>query len=308
MVSCPKSTRKHRAGVPTWILALASLFVAADRQALGEGGAKPTPIFQGIDYLYQCRTEPRPLSFHVVIIDLSAEGISFVVTPGKTPRSGKKDEVTLRRTSTFAKEMKVQVAINGTFFDTEDNRRVEGQDSDINFLAVQDGIVYSPKSENDEVIVRTTGRGGLELWVRPGPAAWTFQPGDGQMALGMARWAQLLRNGEMVASEGEDCHPRTAAGITGDGKKGLLMVVDGRQEDFSEGVTLRELARLLAEFGAANAINLDGGGSSTLVIQQPNGSYRIMNCPSDGYPLSIERPVGTHLGIFAKPLARLNQK
>jgi exopolysaccharide biosynthesis protein len=68
-------------------------------------------------------------------------------------------------------------------------------------------------------------------------------------------------------------HPRTAAGITTDGRL-ILMVVDGRQRS-SRGVDLDELAELLASTGAVDGINLDGGGSSALVV---NG--HLLNLPS----------------------------
>lgn len=70
-----------------------------------------------------------------------------------------------------------------------------------------------------------------------------------------------------------EAHPRTAAGIDTSGRL-LLMVVDGRQSA-SRGVTLEELANMLVEFDASSALNLDGGGSSTIVI-----SGELINKPS----------------------------
>ena len=78
--------------------------------------------------------------------------------------------------------------------------------------------------------------------------------------------------------------PRTALGIKADGRI-LLMVIDGRQSH-SIGTTLTETAQLLQKFGAVNAFNLDGGGSSEMVLQG-----QILNSPSDG----AERPVGSGL-------------
>jgi hypothetical protein len=71
-------------------------------------------------------------------------------------------------------------------------------------------------------------------------------------------------------------HSRTAVGVTGDGRL-LLVVVDGRQPGYSRGMTLRELAELLRRLGAVQAMNLDGGGSSEMVV---NGL--TANRPSDG--------------------------
>ena len=67
-------------------------------------------------------------------------------------------------------------------------------------------------------------------------------------------------------------HPRTAAGVTRDGRTLLLVVVDGRQPGWSIGATLPELASLLIEAGAWTALNLDGGGSTTMWRREPGGA------------------------------------
>ena len=68
-----------------------------------------------------------------------------------------------------------------------------------------------------------------------------------------------------------------------------------RQPGFSEGMTYEEVARVLREFGAVDAIALDRGGSATLVMVDPStGETRVLNRPSDGE----ERAVGNNLAIF----------
>jgi exopolysaccharide biosynthesis protein len=81
--------------------------------------------------------------------------------------------------------------------------------------------------------------------------------------------------------------PRTAIGITETGKL-LFVTVDGRSKQNS-GMTLRELAQLMVKLGAHEAMNLDGGGSATMVV-----GGRIMNDPSDGQ----ERPVTSALIVL----------
>jgi len=83
--------------------------------------------------------------------------------------------------------------------------------------------------------------------------------------------------------------PRTAVGIKADGTV-LLVVVDGRSAD-SYGMSLEELARFLQRLGAVDGVNLDGGGSSEMIV---NG--RIVNRPSDGR----ERFISMGLGLFPK--------
>lgn len=89
--------------------------------------------------------------------------------------------------------------------------------------------------------------------------------------------------------------PRSGAGASPDGRRMYLVTVDGRQSD-SIGATLAEFSALLAELGADDAVNLDGGGSSTLVVRAPGAStVRIVNDPSD----SSARLVPNGIGVFA---------
>lgn len=86
-----------------------------------------------------------------------------------------------------------------------------------------------------------------------------------------------------------DRHPRTAVGIRRDGTW-VLVVVDGRQPQLSRGMTLAELADLMQTLGCRDALNLDGGGSSTLVLRG-----RVVNSPSDA---GVERPVSDAILVF----------
>lgn len=90
-------------------------------------------------------------------------------------------------------------------------------------------------------------------------------------------------------------HPRTAAGIASGGRRLLLVTVDGRRTPYSDGMTLRELANLMLALGAHDAINLDGGGSTTMVLKSPTTRrLTVVNRPSDP---SGERAVGNALAV-----------
>ena len=117
---------------------------------------------------------------------------------------------------------------------------------------------------------------------------------------------RLLTNGKVTInwqSEGmgqafsTTRHPRTAVGRTREGIL-LFVTVDGRQKGLSRGVSLPELAQILLRYGATDAVNLDGGGSSSAVVWDT-----IVSSPSEG----VERPVADALLLFAddlKPAAR----
>ena len=93
-------------------------------------------------------------------------------------------------------------------------------------------------------------------------------------------------------------NPRTAAGITDHGRRLILAVVDGRQMPYSDGMSLREVSTLMLALGARDVINLDGGGSSTMVVSEPaTGALRIANRPSDK---EGERAVGDALAIVRR--------
>lgn len=88
----------------------------------------------------------------------------------------------------------------------------------------------------------------------------------------------------------DEAHPRTAAGFTQDRRYLVLVVVDGRQPGHSLGVDLYELAEIMLAFGCYEALNLDGGGSSTMVIRN-----RVVNSPSDPFGA---RPVAAALLVI----------
>ncbi|MEJ3749643.1 phosphodiester glycosidase family protein [Actinomycetes bacterium KLBMP 9797] len=135
--------------------------------------------------------------------------------------------------------------------------------------------------------------------LRPGDAvdvAYAPKPSDGSTLKAAAGGRQVLVKDGVPQDIGDvQPEPRTAVGFSADGRRMYLVTVDGRQAD-SRGVTLTELGRLMAELGAHNALNLDGGGSSTLVAREPGqAEVQVENSPSDG----SERPVPNGLALYA---------
>lgn len=97
----------------------------------------------------------------------------------------------------------------------------------------------------------------------------------------------LIENGQINTNFEVGANPRTAIGITNDGKI-LLYTIDGRQKGYSYGAQLRTLANRLKELGCSDAINLDGGGSTSYAIQFPGDNLvELVNSPSDGKLRSV---------------------
>ncbi len=122
------------------------------------------------------------------------------------------------------------------------------------------------------------------------------EPADNWQALLGVRDV-LVRDGQVQTLDNTALNPETAVGFSPDGKKMQLVVIDGRTTA-SRGVTERQLAVIMRQRGAYNAVVIDGGGSSSLVSRDP-GTPNVWqrNVPSDG----VEREVGNGIGLFAAP-------
>jgi exopolysaccharide biosynthesis protein len=166
-----------------------------------------------------------------------------------------------------------------------------------------DGYVISAVGSAREWIKRNVRRGGPtkfswrlnSLYSQAENQKWR----SAQNILGAG--PQLIKAGKiditdkrekMVAGFATDRHPRTALAKLDSGRI-LLVTVDGRQPGVSVGMSLQALAELLLGFGAVEAINLDGGGSTTMVVHN-----KVINKPSDQ---TGERPVSDAILVFSKP-------
>lgn len=151
----------------------------------------------------------------------------------------------------------------------------------------------------DVVVLAGRGRGArfLQGFAAPGDTLrWTasLAPAPGPIAELVGGHPRLLARSREVWAEGpgfnrafaETRHPRTAVGWRADGTL-LLVTVDGRQPGYSVGMSLAELTALFRDLGASDALNLDGGGSTAMVVRG-----RVVNRPSDK---EGERPVANAL-------------
>lgn len=152
---------------------------------------------------------------------------------------------------------------------------------------------------DDTVVVVGRGAGAEALLAldEGQSAKVTYAPRSdfGEVAVAIGGNQVLIDDGEVQDYDDPTPHPRSAVGLSADGTRMFLVSIDGRQAH-AHGMTLTETAEFMADLGAYDALNLDGGGSSTLVAREPATDERtVVNSPSDG----SERPVANSLGLFA---------
>lgn len=264
------------------------------------GRPAPLPLkqtlYEGVTYRRVVKYFPQPMIAHLIVIDTKARGIEFLVTP---PDSNSEKPLNARTTSQFLKEFGLQIAVNGDKFSPWWSRSLAdyyphaGDPVAPNGFSASNGKVYWI-GDIEEVGIEPT------LYIsRRNTLSFNNQPNRVHSAISGDR--MIVLKGEIVEDlDDQELEPRTALGINRNGRFLYLVVVDGRQPFYSQGVTFLDLAELLIEQGAFMAMSLDGGGSSTLVIEGENGQPKVLNSPIDNYIPGRERPVGNHLGIYVR--------
>jgi len=137
-----------------------------------------------------------------------------------------------------------------------------------------------------------SGHGAAESWLNKNIAAgdmikfvWRIPETPWQLVEAIGGLPRIVRDGRVsIENQNEggsesftnNRHPRTAIGFNADTSRFYFVAVDGRQPGYSEGMTLPELASFMCELGCVQALNLDGGGSTTMVVRG-----QVMNHPSD---------------------------
>ena len=281
-----------------------------------------TQPFVGISYYDRSTAEPRPLHMHVAQIDLRAPGLRFKVSPPGGDR-----EVIRQSTLDFLKQERAQLAINGHFFlpfpSTDRTAWVIG-------LGASEGKVFSafeiPEQsyalvafapalnidrDNRATIVTFDPSAADRMHVRESTTLWNVVAGSSQIVTDGAASVPAYRDDNHFDAELDPGGPnnysnakawadvataRTAIGLSRNRETLTLFTVDVRGG--SEGMRLKEVAAvMIRDFGVFNALNLDGGGSTTMAMEDPvTGTASIVNTSSDN-PLG--RVVASSLAVFA---------
>jgi hypothetical protein len=305
------------------VLAAAVVLAVAAASVTARQAGQP---FAGVTYVERVVSEPRPLRMHVAQIDLQAPGIRF-----KVSAPGGDREVLRQSTLSFLAQERAQLAINAHFFlpfPSEDKAAwVIG-------LGASEGRVFSafeiPEQsyalvpyaqainidrDNRASIVHydpafADGRHVLEK-----VTLWNVIAGSSQIVTSGAITVPTYRDDNHFDSELDPGGPnnysnakpwadvttaRTAIGLSQDRRTLTLFTVDARAG--SEGMRLSEVAAvLIRDFGVFDALNLDGGGSTTMAMEGADGAASIVNVSSDN---PAGRAVATSLAVFAQRRAR----
>ncbi len=290
--------RKRRILWLSGALAAIILLLLGGYALLTRGRPAPIPVkqrlYEGVTYQRQVRLLPHAAIIHIVKVDTQTKGLHLLVTP---PDFEEEPPLQARTTSQFLQEFNLQIAINGDGFypwwsrGPLDYYPHPGDRVTPNGFSASGGKIYA------QGLADAVGQKPTLYISRRNDLSFNNRPGRVFHALSGDR--MLVEKGEIVSGlDDSTLEPRTAIGINRNGRWLYLVVVDGRQPFYSQGVTFQELARILREHGAYFAMALDGGGSSTLVIEDPkSGQPLVLNSPIDQYVPGRERAIANHLGI-----------
>lgn len=264
-------------------------------------------LFQGITYKREIRSTPRPFIVHIVTVDLTAPGVRVLVTPGTTSpiKTEIPTEIDARTTSEFLKEFKLQLAVNASFFypfrevTPWDYYPRSGDRANVVGQAISNGLSYSSHEPDLPVLCFNSSKGGSRVQI----SGRRDCPKDTVHAV--AGNHMLIEQGNPVGltlDEHDTDRPYSRVAVASDraGKKLWFVAIDGKQPLYSEGATIAELTNIIVELGAHWALNLDGGGSTTLVAATPSGPA-VLNAPTHTKLPMRERPVANHIGFYALP-------
>lgn len=256
-------------------------------------------------------------------VDLRAAEVVVTGAIAKRDDLPAKANAALEDTNAFAERERTQLAVNANYFGWL-GKKTNGEPAEILGACISNGVVVSParvyENKPDPAIaffadpaggvVAKVGRfGNADLKGAIAAVAGIGASGttnlDGSLLVTNAK-----NTGDQARVDPDKRHPRTAIGASADGRTAYVVAIDGRSSS-SVGVTLPELADYMISIGAANAINLDGGGSTAFIFSPEGESTLLTNKPSDGKfrPVAVNlgfRPSATHgnADVVSKPEAK----
>lgn len=232
------------------------------------------------------RTSKGPWTINVLYVDLDRCNSAEAVKGGDSAAGRYRVSETL---ATLAQHEPVVAGVNGDFFELKDGTPTN--------LLISNGRLVTPPNYRPVLAFDSAGVPHISTFRFAHGSLEPFYPKN---AVGgrpvIVTDSALDPAVDTAGPKGfAESNPRTGAGIARNGRRLILVAVDGR-EYRNAGMTLRELGEVMLALGARDAINLDGGGSTTMVVADPDsaGRLRVVNHPSDK---GGERTVGDALAI-----------
>ncbi|MDR2797040.1 MAG: phosphodiester glycosidase family protein [Treponema sp.] len=248
----------------------------------------------GIDYFEGSIQEPK-LRFWALRVDVTEPALRIVVSEKEGPPSGDGTMdgiIPSTKITSFVRRYDCLAGINTNPFSPVSGK--EGEDRTIVGITVSQGTILAlPHPHFDGLVFYDDGKAAI---VNQGALA-EEQLRTIRNAVG--GFYAVLRDGAVLEgafTRGNARHPRSGAGVSADGNILYLLVIDGRQLR-SIGATEAEVGIILQKLGAADGLNLDGGGSTALALKFPDGKVRAVNTPIHKLIPGKERGVATCLGI-----------
>jgi len=253
------------------------------------------------NFLFFDPAKPRKLSMQAVRVDIQTPGLKWVTT-GRADNWGESmpeyrgqdlSQFVVRTQRQTTRDflqtcrlggLPVMLAVNAAPWSPYQSG-MQHPYADRLGLAIADGqLVSPPLGKRPSLVISDSGQPELRL------IKDESEVGDVQMAI--SGFGFCLREGQPVAPDSV-LHPRTGVGLCQENRYLVLLVIDGRQVQ-SQGATVSELGRWLLHLGSHNGLNLDGGGSTTMVYFDPSqDSAVLLNRPSFG-----ERKNGNNFGFY----------
>ena len=235
-------------------------------------------LYDGVTYLEQVFYDDHGLPYRTYALILDPEKVNFITG---TANNGYDCALETANRQTTQQHMQAAVAsgeyviagINTNFFNINSDYSPLG-------LVIKDGVEISPASSSYDFFGITEDG---EIIIDAGSRYHTYVNSGKRFVQAVSGSKIILDKGYVTAQATTDAvHPRSLIGITEDGKI-ILAAIDGRQTNHSNGATLARCAIWMRSLGAVTALNLDGGGSTNLILRDPaTNTYTTCNSPSDG--------------------------
>ena len=271
---------------------------------------RPVALREGVSVKALALEEPRLMKAYIARVDLSTPGIGFTATD-RAENWGETMPDYTNRTVLIDTKRETTAAFMA-------RRRAQGLDVELAVNTAPWGPWVPPFTHTYGSFRGWNVSGGVELshGKNPRRGAFIVVRKDGRVeatprvpvaetnsvAIAMCGFGMIMTNGvpTFVAAHPRPAQlaPRTALGVTADRKTLVVLVVDGRQPGYSLGADIEDLYNILRKEGVTDAVNMDGGGSSSLVVYDRAAGRPLM---INHQPRGTERKNALNFGIFFAP-------